>query len=103
MLDHIQRGWEHSTSGESVNAQTNEPERPSFDDQVKVNGAKAELMAGNHRVEALKDLLRRSKSEGDERLWICDIRQRYLSTLATSVRDGRIEIRSGFINPLIHA
>jgi len=60
MLDHIQPDGDKQ-------------EWPCFDDWILVNGTKAELLAGNHRVEALKEYLRRTKSEGKERWWICDL------------------------------
>ena len=40
---------------------------PFFDDWVAVTGAKAELIAGRHRVEALKENLQRRKCTEDER------------------------------------
>ena len=55
-----------SVAGDSVNAPKEQAGWPLFDDWVEVNGAKAELVAGNYRVEALKELLRRSKYKGDE-------------------------------------
>jgi hypothetical protein len=45
----------------------------SFMDWMLVNGRPAELMAGNHRMEALKEHLKQLKSADDERWWICDI------------------------------
>lgn len=45
----------------------------SFDDWMQVNGTKAELMAGNHRVEALKEYVQRLELNDSERWWICDI------------------------------
>jgi hypothetical protein len=54
---------------------------PSFDDWIAVNGSKAEILVGQHRVEALKLYLRRISSrnpgkhvlEKDQSWWICDI------------------------------
>ena len=51
----------------------------SFDDWITVNGSEVELMAGQHRVEALKLFLRRTRTEGDEGeqlWWICDFYDR---------------------------
>ena len=45
----------------------------SFEGWDIIIGEKAELMAGNHRVEALKEYIRRSKSPENERWWICDV------------------------------
>lgn len=57
------------------------PSWPSFGDWISVNGNRAEIMAGQHRVEALKLYLRRMSSshpgaqafEKDQSWWICDI------------------------------
>jgi hypothetical protein len=52
---------------------------PSFDDWVRVNGTKAELIAGQHRVEALKLYLQRKDSTVDydvsesESWWVCEM------------------------------
>jgi hypothetical protein len=54
---------------------------PSFGDWMSVNGNRAEIMAGQHRVEALKLYLHRLSGshqgaqafEKDQSWWICDI------------------------------
>lgn len=48
---------------------------PYFKDWMQVVGKRAELMAGNHRVEALKEILSRSEdgAGNDERWWVCDL------------------------------
>jgi hypothetical protein len=54
---------------------------PAFDDWMVVNRSRAEVLAGQHRVEALKLYLRRISSnhsgahafEKDQSWWICDI------------------------------
>lgn len=53
-------------------------ERPwaSFWDWVRINGTQVELMAGNHRVEALKDYLKQFPDAAHERWWLCDIYDR---------------------------
>lgn len=51
----------------------NEDIWPSFMDWEEVIGSKAELLAGNHRVEALKDLLAKSQSGKEYRWWTADI------------------------------
>jgi hypothetical protein len=53
--------------------QRKEPAWPYFKDWMQVVGKEAELMAGNHRVEALKELLSRSEDGDDERWWLCDL------------------------------
>jgi hypothetical protein len=73
MLDHINRGRAHSADLGSVDTPRDESEYPSFEGWDIIIGEKAELMAGNHRVEALKEYLRRSKSSENERWWICDV------------------------------
>ncbi len=45
----------------------------SFQDWPKVVGDKAELIAGNHRVEALNKYLQLIGSGDEERWWVCDI------------------------------
>jgi hypothetical protein len=52
--------------------QTKELPWPYFKNWMQVVGKKAELMAGNHRVEALKEMLK-SGGEVDERWWLCDL------------------------------
>ena len=54
---------------------------PSFRDWVSVNGCPAEIMAGQHRVEALKVFLRRksrlhTSSDEDPQWWLGDIYDR---------------------------
>ncbi|KAF2174792.1 hypothetical protein K469DRAFT_770346 [Zopfia rhizophila CBS 207.26] len=76
MMDHI--GWEQAQNGHFAAArgreiQEKEFECPSFKDWNTIIGEKAELMAGNHRVEALKEYLRRLGCGDEERWWICDI------------------------------
>jgi hypothetical protein len=51
--------------------QLKEPAWPYFKDWMQVVGKKAELMAGNHWVEVLKELLSRSGDGDDERWWLC--------------------------------
>jgi hypothetical protein len=57
---------------------------PWFGDWVKVNGARAELMAGQHRVEALKTFRKKGRlqtsSDAEPLWWVCDVydRGRYL-------------------------
>jgi len=49
---------------------------PSFEGWVLVNGSKAEIMAGQHRVEALKMFLKHKGNEvarKEQSWWICDI------------------------------
>jgi hypothetical protein len=73
MLDHINRGRAHNADSGSVDSPGDKSEYPSFEGWDIIIGEKAELMAGNHRVEALKEYLRRSKSPENERWWICDV------------------------------
>lgn len=56
-------------------AEPKEQAWPYFKDWMQVVGKAAELMAGNHRMEALKELLSRSGNENgnDERWWLCDL------------------------------
>ncbi|KAF2462508.1 uncharacterized protein BDR25DRAFT_320678, partial [Lindgomyces ingoldianus] len=69
--------WEQAQDGQVAAAREDmrgeEFEWPSFEDWDMVVGEKAELMAGNHRVEALKKRLRLLGCGKEERWWICDI------------------------------
>jgi hypothetical protein len=54
---------------------------PSFRDWVSVNGCPVELMAGQHRVAALKAFLHKksrlhTSSDEDPQWWLCDIYDR---------------------------
>ena len=73
MLDHINRGRAHNIDLGSADASRDKSEYLSFKDWDTIIGEKAELIAGNHRVEALKEYLRRSKSSENEGWWICDV------------------------------
>jgi hypothetical protein len=75
MLDHLSRGQAQGGA-----AQEKESEWPSFEEWNTIIGERAELMAGNHRVEAFKEHLRHLKS-AEERWWICDIYDRGISPL----------------------
>lgn len=54
-------------------AQGGEADYPSFHEWEAVIGAKAELAAGRHRVTALAEQIRRTKSSKEEGWWICDV------------------------------
>lgn len=76
MVDHLELAGHNLSECEG-----NQTLWPSFDDWMSVNGSKAEIMAGQHRVEALKLYLRRISSnhpgtqafEKDQSWWICGI------------------------------
>lgn len=78
MLDHLkQKGSEaKGAAGASQHAPDADVEFPSFEDWSSVVGEKAELVAGNHRVEALKEYLRCSGASQAERWWMCNIYDR---------------------------
>lgn len=46
---------------------------PSFLDWRRVNPEPVELMAGHHRVEALKEYLKDQKNTEGEGWWLCDV------------------------------
>lgn len=69
----LQLGPETRPENEDGSVPARDSEWPSFDDWMQVNGTKAELMAGNHRVEALKEYVQRLELNDSERWWICDI------------------------------
>src|SRR5205814_655688 len=65
-------------SGGGAEVVSAEGEWPSFDNWLTVNGTKAELIAGQHRVEALKLFLRRTGADQDhtsngKSWWVCEI------------------------------
>jgi hypothetical protein len=78
MLDHLKQKGLHAEG--AVRAGQDAPgadaEFPSFEDWSSVVGEKAELMAGNHRVEALKEYLKYFDSSQEERWWVCNLYDR---------------------------
>ena len=62
MLDYINRGRAYNTNLESANALGDKLEYLLFKGQDIIIREKAELIAGNYRVEVLKEYLRRLKS-----------------------------------------
>ena len=66
MLDYINRGQAHNINLGSVNALGDKLEYLLFKGQDIIIGEKAELIAGNYRVKALKEHLRRLKSPENE-------------------------------------
>ncbi|KAH7334195.1 hypothetical protein BKA66DRAFT_555351 [Pyrenochaeta sp. MPI-SDFR-AT-0127] len=78
MLNYLEQEGSQTQSavGVSQSARQADVEFLSFENWSSVVGGKAELMAGNHRVEALKEYLRYSQSSEAERWWVCDIYDR---------------------------
>jgi hypothetical protein len=78
MLDYLKQKESQADGavGASKDAPAADVELPSFEDWDSVVGEKAELMAGNHRVEALKEYLRCFKSSQAERWWVCNVYDR---------------------------
>ena len=62
MLNHINRKQAHNADLGSVNTLKDKSEYSSFKGWDIIIREKAELIAGNYRVEALKEYLRRLKS-----------------------------------------
>ncbi|KAI1097120.1 hypothetical protein F4804DRAFT_328591 [Jackrogersella minutella] len=71
-----------------------------FDDWMAVNGTKAELMAGQHRVEALKRYLQHLSGQSEDNLlqrehswWVCDIYDidRLPPQLSVQLRANRLD------------
>ena len=73
MLDYVNRKWEYNINLGSVNALGDKLEYPLFKGQDIIIGEKVELIAGNYRVEALKEYLCCSKSLKNKQWWICDV------------------------------
>ena len=67
MLNYINRGRVHNADSGSVNTPEDKSKYPSFKDWDMIIGEKIELIAGNYRVEALKEYLHCSKSLENER------------------------------------
>jgi hypothetical protein len=78
MLDHLKeiRSQADGAVGAREDAPAADAELPSFEDWSGVVGEKAELLAGNHRVEAFKEYLRCLESSQAERWWVCDVYDR---------------------------
>jgi len=73
----VQRMMEHLEKTGEQPLETSSP-WPSFWDWMSINGRKAEIMAGQHRVEALKVFLQRRNQlheslEENPEWWLCDI------------------------------
>lgn len=73
MMDHL--GWAGTGTDDTASSW------PSFQDWTLVNNHPAELMAGQHRVEALKMFLSKKGrlhtcSDDDPHWWLCDIYDR---------------------------
>ena len=62
MLDYINRGQAYNANLGSINTLKNKSKYPLFKDWNIIIKEKAKLIAGNYRVKALKEYLRRSKS-----------------------------------------
>ena len=80
MLAHIDR----------VQAKVEKDEWPSFEDWGHVIGEPAELMAGNHRVEALKENLRRAGAGEKERWWICNVYDKGLTFTPARISQDKL-------------
>lgn len=48
----------------------------SFEDWLKINDEKLEIMAGQHRIAALREYVKRTKSPESELWWTCKIYDR---------------------------
>lgn len=74
MLDHLaEKGQAQASATAAESAKEGDLKWPSFEGWVSAVGAKAELIAGHHRVEAFKEYLRRRGLPEEERWWVCSI------------------------------
>lgn len=74
MLDHLaEKGQAQASATAAESAEEGDPKWPSFEDWATVIEAKAELIAGHHRVEAFKEYLRLRQLPEEERWWVCSI------------------------------
>lgn len=76
MFSHISQKGSQVEGAAGASENTRDVELLSFDDWNSVVGEKAELIAGNHRVEAFKEYLRYSGSVAAERWWGCNLYDR---------------------------
>ncbi|KAL5371084.1 hypothetical protein DPSP01_014501 [Paraphaeosphaeria sporulosa] len=80
MLEHL--GQKRNEVGGAAGTREKSPDTdadyPSFEDWSSVVGEqeKAELIAGQHRLEALKELLETSGAQHAERWWVCNVYDR---------------------------
>jgi len=70
MLNYINRGRAYNADLGIVNTLGDKSKYPSFKGWDIIVREKAELIAGNYRVEALKEYLRRLKLPDNKRWWI---------------------------------
>lgn len=74
MLDHLEEeNQAQNTAIAARGAEEGDSKWPSFEDWATVIEAKAELIAGHHRVEAFKEYLRLRQLPEEERWWVCSI------------------------------
>jgi hypothetical protein len=74
----VQRMWDHLGQTDRSTPTLGEAKLQSFRDWMLVNGCKAEIIAGQHRVEALKAFFQQKSRlheslEEDPLWWVCDI------------------------------
>jgi hypothetical protein len=75
MMDHI-KSLALGAGRLEDRAENNSELWPSFEEWMLVNGSEAEILAGQHRVEALKMFLKNKGNEAvrkEQSWWICDI------------------------------
>jgi hypothetical protein len=101
MLDHLRQGGSEAggTHGANEDAHPADAEVPSFEEWESVVGEKAELMAGNHRIEAFKEYLRYTKSSQAERWWVCDVYDRGILPSTRSPRQANRNDRCAATTP----
>ena len=74
MLDHLEEEEQAQiTASAAEGAEEGDSKWPSFEGWATVIRAKAELIAGHHRVEAFKEYLRLRRLPEEERWWVCSI------------------------------
>jgi hypothetical protein len=74
MLDHLEEEDQAQTAVPATEgAEEGDSKWPSFEGWASVIGAKAELIAGHHRVEAFKEYARLRQLPEEERWWVCSI------------------------------
>ena len=73
MLDHINCKQAYNTNLKNINAPEDKSKYPLFKGWDIIIKKKTKLIAGNYRVEVLKEYICCLKSPENKRWWICDI------------------------------
>lgn len=73
MIRHIRENPSATLKSSKADGGSGSIEWPSFDEWASVNGRMVELMAGQHRANALREYVRQTGCGDEELWWVCDI------------------------------